>query len=241
MLPFIMIVASPTQISLPLLRARRLPLPGRGIGVHPERLGAFSSLLSSSNISTFKPSNPQTVPSPSPFPATLTTRVKHKPFPCHSYKKHPGWGAATFNSFVAQTSVCALLRQSTSEIPEAKELQELKNLAVLPVSSHESPVAAQALSSTSHQSQITKSCKIRTFEKHTRNPFGIGSFKTQDLKPFRMCSYKKTGGGGPSTSSHLGQAGYSLFSNHYSLFVRQLLTVDRNAAPSSTACKLCKT
>ena len=99
MLPFIMIVASPTQISLPLLRARRLPRPGRGIGVHPERLGAFSSLLSSSNISTFKPSNPQTVPSPSPFPATLTTRVKHKSFACHSYKKHPGVGGCHVQFF----------------------------------------------------------------------------------------------------------------------------------------------
>jgi hypothetical protein len=96
MLPFPMIVASPTQISFPLLRARRLHRPSRGIGVHPERLGAFSSLLSSSNISTFKPSNPQTVPSPSSFPATLTTRVKHKSLACHSYKKHPGWGLPSF-------------------------------------------------------------------------------------------------------------------------------------------------
>ncbi len=28
----------------------------------------------------------------SPFPAILTTRVKVKPFVCHSYKKHPGVG-----------------------------------------------------------------------------------------------------------------------------------------------------
>ena len=68
-----MIVASPTQISFPLLRARRLPRPGRGIGVHPQRLGALSSLLSSSNISTLKPSNLQTIFPPSPFPATLAT------------------------------------------------------------------------------------------------------------------------------------------------------------------------
>jgi len=222
MLPFIVIVASPTQISLPLLRARRLPRPGRGIGVHPERLGAFSSLLSSSNISTFKPSNPQTVPSPSPFPATLTTRVKHKSFACHSYKKHPGWGAATFNSFVAQTSVCALLRQSTSEIPEAKELQELKNLAVLPVSSHESPVAAQALSSTSHQSQITKSCKIRTFEKRTRNPLEIRSFTTQDLKPFRIRSYRKTGVGGPRILQAISDGP----ATHYSLLTTHCMSIN---------------
>jgi hypothetical protein len=33
--------------------------------------------------------NPSTL---SPFAATLTSRVKHKSFPCHSYKKHPGGG-----------------------------------------------------------------------------------------------------------------------------------------------------
>jgi hypothetical protein len=37
--------------------------------------------------------------------------------------------------------------------------------------------------------------RIRTYEKHTPNPFGIRSFKTKDLKLFRMCSYKKTGQG----------------------------------------------
>lgn|SRR5579864_3448418 len=36
--------------------------------------------------------NPATL---SPFPATLTTRVKHKSFICHSYKKHGGWGYTT--------------------------------------------------------------------------------------------------------------------------------------------------
>jgi hypothetical protein len=29
----------------------------------------------------------------SPFPATLTSHVKHKSFVCHSYRKHGGWGA----------------------------------------------------------------------------------------------------------------------------------------------------
>jgi hypothetical protein len=33
--------------------------------------------------------NPATL---SPVPATLTSRVKHNPFVCHSYEKHPGWG-----------------------------------------------------------------------------------------------------------------------------------------------------
>jgi len=30
----------------------------------------------------------------SPFPATLASRVKHKSFICHSYKKHRGWGVS---------------------------------------------------------------------------------------------------------------------------------------------------
>jgi len=30
-------------------------------------------------------------------------------------------------------------------------------------------------------------------QKHTHNSFGIRSFKTQDLKPFRIRIYEKTG------------------------------------------------
>jgi hypothetical protein len=104
----------------------------------------------------------------SPFAATLTSRVKHNPFVCHSYKKHPGWVSAIVNLFVAQTSVCALLRQSASQRSAAKDPQELKNLAVLPVASH--------------QSQITKPCRIRTCEKRADNSFGIRTSKTQDCK-----------------------------------------------------------
>ena len=40
--------------------------------------------------------------------------------------------------------------------------------------------------------------RIRTSAKHTPNPFEMRSFKTQDLKPFGMCSSKKNKGGGPS-------------------------------------------
>jgi hypothetical protein len=38
-----------------------------------------------------------------------------------------------------------------------------------------------------------KSRRIRTSPKHTPNPCRIRSFKTQDLKPFRMRSCRKTG------------------------------------------------
>jgi len=84
--------------------------------------------------------------------ATLTNRVKHKSFVCHSYKKHPGWGAAMFNFFVAQTSVCALLRQSTSERSEAKDPYELKDHSV-PVTSHKSQSRPRL--SLFHQPQVT--------------------------------------------------------------------------------------
>ena len=41
--------------------------------------------------------------------------------------------------------------------------------------------------------------RIRTYEKHAPNPFGMRSSKTKDLKLFRMCSYKKRGAGTPAT------------------------------------------
>ena len=122
--------------------------------------------------------------------ATLTRHVHHNPFVCHSYKKHPGWGPAIVHFFVAQTSVCALSRQSASQRSEAKHPHELRNLADL-------PVASLSRACRDHESPVTKSFAIRTYEKHARNPFRMRTSKTQDLKPFRMNTYEKTGGGGP--------------------------------------------
>jgi hypothetical protein len=42
-----------------------------------------------------------------------------------------------------------------------------------------------------------KSLRIRTYEIYVRNPFTIRTSKTQDLKPFRIRTYEKTGEGGP--------------------------------------------
>jgi hypothetical protein len=73
-------------------------------------------------------------------------------------QKHPGWGSAIDNFFVAQTSVCALLRQSTSERSAPKDPQQLKNLAVRQITSHESPLTPLALflpPVTNHQSPVT--------------------------------------------------------------------------------------
>ena len=119
----------------------------------------------------------------SPLPATLTSRVKLNPFVCHSCKKHPGWGAA---------------------------------IAVLPVTSHKSPVTSSALflpPAANHKSQVAKSFTIRTSAKRARNSRRIRTSKTQDLKSFRMNTYRKTGEGAPYPSS----VRYSPLTTHYSL------------------------
>jgi hypothetical protein len=51
------------------------------------------------------------------------------------------------------------------------------------------------LLSTTHHSLPTISLRIRTYEKRARNPFGIRTSKTQDLKSFRIRTYEKTPGG----------------------------------------------
>ncbi len=48
---------------------------------------------------------------------------------------------------------------------------------------------------TRHSSLATNSFRIRTYEKCASNPFRIRTSKTQDLKLFRMNTYKKTGEG----------------------------------------------
>ena len=48
---------------------------------------------------------------------------------------------------------------------------------------------------------MTKSFIIRTYAKHTRNPFRIRTSKTLDLKSFRIRTYKKGGRGAPCFSA----------------------------------------
>src|SRR5579859_7469824 len=74
--------------------------------------------------------------------ATLTRHLHLNPFVCHSYKKHGGWRRAIVNFFVAQTSVCAPLGHFIPATSEAQQPQEFKNLAVLPVTSHQSPATS---------------------------------------------------------------------------------------------------
>ena len=105
---------------LPALRTLQLArtLCAFSVGVHPQLLGAFScssalpSLSLLLNLPTCQLSNLSTTPCLSPFPTTLTgpsqtaenattlspafvtltDRVNHNPFVCHSYKKTPGVG-----------------------------------------------------------------------------------------------------------------------------------------------------
>ena len=173
-------------------------------GSIPSSLNFELSTLSSISLTPFLaaltvlPQLNENKPTLSLVVATLTSHVKVNFIVCHSYKKHPGRVSAILNFFVAQASVSALSRQSASERSEAKDPQELNNLAVLPVTRHNSAVAASALSLplvTNHQSPVTKSCRIRTYEESASNPFRIRTSKTQDLKPFRIRTYEKTGEG----------------------------------------------
>jgi hypothetical protein len=160
--------------------------------------------------------------------AALTRHVHHNPFVCHSYKKHPGARIPSEchpergegSSF--SRSLSPLRRQShpskgnpaivaALSLPLVTSHQSLVTASVLSlplVTSHQSLVTASVLSLppvTSHQSQITNSFIIRASEKHTRNPFGMNTSKTQDLNLFRMNTYKKTGRGGlPSVSTAQG-------------------------------------
>jgi hypothetical protein len=143
--------ALPTK-SVPLpssdLCAPSLPRPGRTVGVHPERLGAFGPLPSTFNskLSTFN--NPSLSPFPvtlasslqltentatlSPVPATLTSRVKHKSFVCHSYKKTPAVGVSC-----AAAEEAKLVLKNRLEVVESKhrfhsELGRIKELLSSP-------------------------------------------------------------------------------------------------------------
>jgi hypothetical protein len=133
------------------------------------------------------------------FRITFFARPHHL-IPIESYsckKQGRGWRAIV-NFFVAQTSVCALLRQSALEMSAANDPLESTNFAVGQIISHGSPFTASAPflpRVTSHQSKTTKSCRIRTYAKRTRNSCRIRTSKTQDLKPFRMNTYRKTGEG----------------------------------------------
>jgi hypothetical protein len=189
MLKSFMFASLPTY---PSNRPRRLHLPDPNLShpdsnyCHPERSegSAFLSLvahrhlplaavpltpfLATLTVPSQLPENPATL---SPVLATLTRRVKPNPFVCHSYTKHPGVG-----------------------VP--RQIFPLSHSAIFSVNSALSvPSALNSLPPICIASTVANSRRIRTYVKHTRNPFRIRTSKTQDLKPFRMNTYKKPGRG----------------------------------------------
>src|SRR5580658_1643432 len=56
---------------------------------------------------------------------------------------------------------------------------------------------------------VPKVFRIRTSSKRARNFFRIRTSKTRYLKFFRICSYEKTGGGGPLFQAEMDQRGLS--------------------------------
>ena len=189
---------------LPFILATRhsITLSPQG-SLAPASLSPFPAALTDDLQPT---ENPATL---NPLLATLTRRVTRNSCVCRFYKKHPRRVPAIASFFVAQTSVCAFLSLSASQRSQAKDPHELKNLAVLPVTSlprpcrdHKSPVTASVRTLppvTSHESQVTNTISfiIRTYIKSAHKLFRMNTYKTQGLKPFRMNTYKKTGEGDP--------------------------------------------
>jgi len=65
----------------------------------------------------------------------------------------------------------------------------------LPARTRTSPPPPLDPPATNHRSQFAKPFGIRTSAKLAHNSFRIRTSKTQDLKPFRMNTYEKTGEG----------------------------------------------
>jgi hypothetical protein len=99
--------------------------------------------------------NPATL---SPFPATLTSRVNPNPFVCHSYKKHPGVGVSRQIFPLSCSSIFSV--NSALSVPSA--LNSLPPICIA--------------------STVANSRRIRTYVKHTRNPFRIRTSKNTGLK-----------------------------------------------------------
>jgi hypothetical protein len=192
----------------------RRPSPGFSSLCAPGA-SAFSSSPLPFDISTFELSNLQTILPLSPFFATLTSplqppentatlspafatltrRVNHNPFVCHSYTKQPGWGSHPSNVRV---------RSVPGSFSDHDSRNTDHNSHPLLVIRHSPSVAASALflpPVTGLQSQVTKSFTIRTYRKCAYNFFRIPTSKTQYLKPFRINTYEKRPGGRTTSRS----------------------------------------
>jgi hypothetical protein len=171
----------------------------------------------------------------SPAVATLTIRVMVNPFVCHSYRKHPGWGSHPSSQGPIRFCLGPRLfwNWHLRSYPGAQALS-FRPIRVpqpiLPVLFQVSPVTDHRSRTTSHQSQVTKPFRIRTYEKRVPNSFRIRTSKTRHLKPFRMNTYKKTGEGPPRLSGTM--PNQSVGARHV---VSSFLFLSRNCAQVESA------
>jgi hypothetical protein len=174
-----MVAANPTSISksVPVsdLCVRRLPRPCRGVSVFSSpNLSPFNPDPSTRNLASFVDAL-DAASSISLLFATLTKNT----------------GGSGLPSFSANSVPSAL--KSARALPPTDPFDAPHHPPNCFSFFHQSPV-------TSHQSQITKSFTFRTYAKSSRNPFTMNTSITQDLKLFRINTYEKTGGRGPSTA-----------------------------------------
>ncbi len=127
---------------------------------------------------TLSPEGPLAPASLSPFPATLTDDLQLTGNPAALSP-----ATATLTSQVTRNScVCHSYKKHLgSHLSSQRSFRSgFSRPNFLPI--RHSPLA-------------TKSFTIRTYEKCARNSLRIRTYKTQHLKPFRMNTYEKTGGG----------------------------------------------
>ena len=180
--------------SLERFRPRRLLRPRSPLSCHPERSegSAFRlSTLHAPSVSAFSSSDvcpfhfklstacPEhsrrfNFPPLTPFPATLTSHLQ-----LAENKTTLSPAVATLTSRVKPKSFAC---HSYKKPRGWGYLLQAKIFSFGNLTTNYSPLS-------------TISFIIRTYEKHTRNPFGIRTSKTRHLKPFRMNTYKKRGWG----------------------------------------------
>jgi len=160
-------------------------------GTHPLSALAFcfSALPSSSfpNLPTCQPSNPQPAPCLTPFPATLTSQPQ---LPEKTATLSPAFATLTRRVKHKSFACHSYKKHPGWGLGPSRQMPFASRCW-----SWHSPV-------TSHQSQVTKSRRIRTYEKRAHNSFRIRTSKTRHLKSFRIRTYEKTGVGGLSVFQH---------------------------------------
>jgi hypothetical protein len=181
---------APISKSVPVsgLCVRSLPGLGRGVGVHPERLGMFNS----PNVDALDAAS-----SISPLSATLTKNTRGYILqpkcllvlaaPIGPFTRHPSvFDFQLLALFTLSLEGPALSAVEVSRTEGSTFNSPPPNLSYFNFK----------LSTFNHFSP--KSLKIRTYAKQPPNPCRIRTSKTQHLKPFRIRTYEKNRGEGPS-------------------------------------------